>query len=335
MMDHRLLDDISNQRMIIIVCVEFVYRISLHYNKDHMANNITTASPGLRRVLSDDYMAIKIIGSGSFGEVFLAQHRDGGFVAAKVEDNKKPPRIYTEFKIYRHLEKMGFGIGLPKVYEFIRTTNKNIMIMQLLGPSLEDLFNKNNKRFTLPTVFQLAYQFIHLLQQLHSTLFIHRDIKPNNFLIGRPPHASQIYIMDFGLSKKYLSQGTHMKFRNGRSLIGTARYASINMHMGIEPSRRDDLESVGYMLVYFLKGSLPWQGIKKDRRTNYLEKIGDIKMTTNLESLCSQLPVCFRQYLEYCRSLAFDETPNYDHMLQLFTKEVSKLNIQPCFQWQD
>lgn len=298
-----------------------------------MANNINGSDANNRKVLSDDYMAIKIIGSGSFGEVFLAQHRNGGFVAAKVEDNKKTPRIYTEFKIYRYLDKMGFHIGLPKAYEFIRTTNKNIMIMQLLGPSLEDIFNKNNKQFTLPTVLKLADQLIHLLQQLHGTHFIHRDIKPNNFLIGRPPDASQVYIMDFGLSKKYMVKDVHMNFRNKRSLIGTARYASVNMHMGIEPSRRDDLESVGYMLIYFLKGSLPWQGIKKDHRSNHLEKIGDVKMSTSIETLCHGLPNCFLQYIKYCRQLAFDGTPDYNHLRQLFIEEANKLNIQPCFQW--
>lgn len=286
------------------------------------------------RLLSDDYLFLKKIGSGSFGEVYIAEYKNGGYVAAKVEDRKKTPRIITEYKIYEYLHKKGFKFGLPKVYEFFQTRDFNIMFMQLLGPSLEDLVKRYEKRFQIETVLLLADQLICLLQNLHKCNFIHRDIKPNNFLIGRGKEKNQIFIMDFGLSKKYISRNEHIKFRDKRSLIGTARYASINMHLGIEPSRRDDLESVGYMLIYFLKGKLPWQGLQKVKGRSNIDRIGEVKMCTSLDSLCEDLPNCFKDYLKYCRSLKFDESPDYKYLKTLFKNYCIKLGVTPRFQWE-
>ena len=281
----------------------------------------------MNNILSDNYTIIKKIGSGSFGEVYLAQHKDGGYVAAKIEDKNKSPRVYNEYKIYKYLHKKGFKIGLPQVYDFIETTEFNIMCMELLGSSLDDMFNECNKKFTIPTVLTIGLQLITLLETLHDCSFIHRDIKPNNFLLD-VENKNQLYIMDFGLSKKYINQGKHMRFRSDRSLIGTARYASINMHMGIEPSRRDDLESVGYMLIYFLLGRLPWQGLKKKKGRTNLELIGEVKMCTNIAQLCTGLPSCFHEYLYYCRNLKFDETPNYEYLRHLFFSTNSNLQLE-------
>ncbi len=300
----------------------------IHNNKISNTDNKNQKN----QVLSDNYVILEKIGSGSFGEVFLAQHKDGGFVAAKVEEKARLPRILNEYKIYRYLDSRGFKVGLPKIYDFYQTPDYNIMFMQLLGPSLEDLFNKFGRKFKLPTILHLATQLVTLLEVLHTSHFIHRDIKPNNFLIGRE-NSDQLYIMDFGLSKKYISKNNHIEFRDGRSLIGTARYASINMHFGIEPTRRDDLESVGYMIIYFLKGSLPWQGLKRKKGVNNLEKIGDAKMCTSLESLCEGLDECFKEYIAYCRKLKFDEVPDYNYLKSLFDKTAKKLNIVPKYEW--
>lgn len=283
--------------------------------------------------LLNNYMIIEQIGSGSFGEVYLAQHKSGGYVAVKVEDNNKAKRIYNEYKIYRYLHKLNFKVGLPKIYDYLQSDDYNIMVMQLLGPSLEDIFVKYDRKFSIPTVLLLSLQLIDLLSQLHNSNYIHRDIKPNNFLIGRDNHANQIYMMDFGLSKKYMLNGKHIKFHTGRSLIGTARYASTHMHMGFEPSRRDDLESVGYMLIYFLKGSLPWQGIIKKKGNNHIEMIGDIKICTSIDDLCSGVPSCFKDYILYSRQLKFDEEPDYKYLKNLFITTSNKLNINPEFEW--
>ena len=283
--------------------------------------------------LLNDYLIVEQIGSGSFGEVYLAQYKSGGYVAVKVEERKKVQRVYNEYKIYNYLHSNHFDVGLPKIYDYLQSSDYNILVMQLLGPSLEDLFNKEHRRFKLETVYLIAIQLITLLEKLHKAGYIHRDIKPNNFLIGRDDNMSQIYMMDFGLSKKYMEDGKHIKFRDRRSLIGTARYASVNMHMGFEPSRRDDLESVGYMLIYFLKGSLPWQGIRKKRKCKQIESIGDSKMCTSVDNLCNDLPSCFKNYIKYCRKLKFHETPDYDHMRNLFIKSSASRNITPEFEW--
>jgi casein kinase 1 len=286
-----------------------------------------------RSQLLNNYIIIEQIGSGSFGEVYLAEYKQGGYVAVKVEDRKKAHRMYNEYKIYRSLHRSNFTVGLPRIYDYLQSPDYNIMVMQLLGPSLEDLFNKYNRKFKLSTVFMLSDQLINLLEQLHGAKYIHRDIKPNNFLIGRDKNMGQVYMMDFGLSKKYIIDDRHIKFRDKRSLIGTARYASVNMHMGFEPSRRDDLESVGYMLIYFLKGSLPWQGIKKQKGNDHIEAIGEIKICTSLEKLCENIPECFKEYINYCKKLKFDETPNYDYIRNLFRNTANKLNITPSFEW--
>jgi len=283
--------------------------------------------------LLNNYMIIKQIGSGSFGEVYLAQHKSGGYVAVKIEDRKKAQRVYNEYKIYRYLHKHGFNNGLPKIYDYLQSTDYNIMVMQLLGPSLEDMFIQSDKKFSLATVFLLAEQLIYLLQQLHNAEYIHRDIKPNNFLIGRDNNVNQIFVMDFGLSKKYMIDGKHIKFHTGKSLIGTARYASINIHMGFEPSRRDDLESIGYMLIYFLKGSLPWQGIKKQKGNSHIEVIGEKKICTSVDNLCSGIPSCFKDYIHYCRNLKFEDTPDYIYLKNLFIKSAELLKITPEFEW--
>ena len=302
-----------------------------HTDNKYNHNHNTTSSP---KIMSDNYVMLKQLGSGSFGDVYMARDKNNNYVAAKVEKKNKSSRIYLEYKIYKQLQKDNFKEGIPTIYDYIETSDYNIMIMQLLGLSLDDLFTKYNKKFNLPTIFLLAEQILLLLEQLHIAGFIHRDIKPNNFLIGKDKLQNQLFVTDFGLSKKYVDDNdTHISFRNNRSLIGTARYASVNMHMGMEPSRRDDLESVGYMLIYFLKGSLPWQGIKKNKHKDNIEAIGENKMCTSLDKLCQELPGCFNDYLKYCRHLKFDETPNYEYLRNLFRSDYIAMNVIPYFQW--
>lgn len=283
------------------------------------------------KLLLDNYVVSKQLGTGSFGEVYLAQHKCGKEVALKIEDRKRPHRIKNEYRIYKCLHRSGFNAGLPKIYEYFQTLDYNIMVMQLLGPSLEDIFNTSNRKFDLPTAFLLAIQLIKLMRNLHGSGYIHRDIKPNNFLYE--PKTKQVYIMDFGLSKRYLNDDKHIEFKNQKSFVGTARYAGVNVHLGIEPSRRDEMESIGYMLVYFLKGQLPWQGIKKQPGIDHIKQIGDKKMCTNMSSLCANVPTSFKKYLQYCKKLKFDETPDYDYLLGLFENDAKHYKIKPRFNW--
>lgn len=194
------------------------------------------------------------------------------------------------------------------------------MVMELLGPSLEDLFNFCNRRFTLKTVLMLADQMICRVEYVHSKNFIHRDIKPDNFLIGIGKRSSLLHIIDFGLAKKYRDQKTHkhIPFIEGKSLTGTARYASIHTHMGFEQARRDDLEAIGYVLMYFLRGSLPWQGITAHGKLEKYQKIKECKSSTTVDTLCRGFPLEFVTYLNYSKDLKFEDKPDYGYLRRLF-----------------
>ena len=229
----------------------------------------------------------------------------------------------------------GMKNGIPKIRSLMQTTSYNILIMELLGSSLDTIFAKCEKKFSLGTVLLLGYEIVSLLEDLHKVGFIHRDIKPNNFLVGKGANSNKIYLTDFGLSRYYVKNGKHIEFSSNKNLIGTLRYASINMHLGIEPTRRDDLESVGYMLIYFLKGILPWQGIKNKSESDHITLIGNMKIGTNLDKLCNDLPKQLKEYIKICRELGFDEEPNYTKLKDLFLSAAKDNNIKLKYDWVD
>ena len=144
--------------------------------------------------------------------------------------------------------------------------------------------------------------------------------------------------MDFGLSKQYIVMGdegdkSHIEFKTERSLIGTARYCSQNIHWGFEPSRRDDIESICYIMIYFFKGCLPWQGLKKNKHKTQVQIIGDKKNTVSIGSLCKDMPDCFGLILEYVKSLKFEQKPDYKLIMELLNKDIKKLNITPRYEF--
>ncbi|KAH9785332.1 Casein kinase 1-like protein 9 [Citrus sinensis] len=259
------------------------------------------------------------IGSGSFGELYLGVNvQTGEEIAVKLELVKtKHPQLHYESKLYMLLQG---GTGIPHLKWFGVEGDYNIMVIDLLGPSLEDLFNYCNRKFSLKTVLMLADQLINRVEYMHSRGFLHRDIKPDNFLMGLGRKANQVYIIDYGLAKKYrdLQTHKHIPYRENKNLTGTARYASVNTHLGVEQSRRDDLESLGYVLMYFLRGSLPWQGLKAGTKKQKYDKISEKKVSTPIEVLCKSYPSEFVSYFHYCRSLRFEDKPDYSYLKRLF-----------------
>ena len=259
------------------------------------------------------------IGNGSFGEIYIGTNiQTNKEVAIKLENVRSPhPQLLYESKIFRVLQG---GPGIPGIMWYGVEGDYNVLVMDLLGPSLEDLLSFCNKRLSLKTVLMLAEQMISRIEYIHSKNFLHRDIKPDNFLIGLNRQASTVYVIDYGLAKKYWDPrtNTHIPYREGKNLTGTARYASVSTHLGIEQSRRDDLEGLGYVFVYFLKGSLPWQGLHATKKKEKYDKIMNCKLNTPVESLCSGLPAEFATYLSYCKQLGFEDAPDYTYLKNLF-----------------
>lgn len=289
----------------------------------------------ISKKIGDNYKIIRSIGKGAFGTVYLTHANDGNYYASKVELRQDSSRLLDEYKIYRLLNKRGFksGQGLPYIYSLIQTPKFNMMVMELLGSSLENLFVKSDRKFNIETVLLLGINIITLLEKLHNTGFIHRDIKPANFLVGHGKNCDKVYLTDFGLSKQYIKNGRHIDYNTKKNLIGTLRYSSINMHMGFEPSRRDDLESVGYMLIYFIKGSLPWQGLKKKKNDDQAELIGNVKLCTSIDKLCDGLHDNFKKYIKLCRILKFEERPDYDQLRDCFNEIAEEIRTPLRYQW--
>ncbi|TNN04117.1 hypothetical protein fugu_001146 [Takifugu bimaculatus] len=269
--------------------------------------------------VGNKYRLGRKIGSGSFGDIYLGSNiATGEEVAIKLECVKtKHPQLHIESKFYKMMQG---GVGIPSIKWCGAEGDYNVMVMELLGPSLEDLFNFCSRKFSLKTVLLLADQMISRIEYIHSKNFIHRDVKPDNFLMGLGKKGNLVYIIDFGLAKKYRDARTHqhIPYRENKNLTGTARYASINTHLGIEQSRRDDVESLGYVLMYFNLGSLPWQGLKAATKRQKYERISEKKMSTPIEVLCKGYPSEFSTYLNLCRSLRFDDKPDYSYLRQLF-----------------
>ena len=194
------------------------------------------------------------------------------------------------------------------------------MAVELLGPNLEEVKEFCQGSFSHPTIIAIAEQLITRIEYFHSKNYLHRDIKPENFMLGRERKPKIIYIIDYGLSKRYRDSTTkmHIPYKNNKRLTGTARYASVNTHMGIEQSRRDDLECIAFTLIYLAKGKLPWQGITADNKIDKYQKVLERKKGISVELLCKDLPGEFAHFLHYCRSLRFEDKPDYAMLRKRF-----------------
>ena len=235
------------------------------------------------------YKVKKKLGEGAFGDVYVGTCVENNeLVAIKVEQRKiVKPLLETEAFFLYSLR----GLGIPEVLSFGRLKNYNVLIEPLLDKSLFDIFTERRKRLALEDICLISKQIIDRIQWVHSKNIVHRDIKPDNFLIGRKD-PNIIYLIDFGLSKKYKSSttGKHIRFSFTGKLTGTVRFASANALRGGEQSRRDDLESIGYMIIYFMRGKLPWQGVVGNKKMERYIKIYKMKKNVPPEDLCRSLP---------------------------------------------
>ena len=312
-------------------------------------------------IINGNYNLIKMIGFGAFGEIHLAYDSNSKQLRAiKFElTNFKNPQLKHEYAILETLNtiennknnnhnnsinydnlktKNGGIIGIPKVYLFDRMENKyNYMIMDFLGPSIGDLYQLKNKKFSLETLLMLMIQLLTRIEYIHEKGFIHRDVKPENFVIGLNESSNIIHVIDFGLSRRFKDKitGQHIPYKENRHMIGTVRYASINSLLGIEQSRRDDIEALGYVITYFFYGSLPWQS-NKDKGKAEQFKILEKKLITPPEILCKKMPKQFMIFFNYVRKLKFEDRPDYSMMRNIFAMLLfsrTKVGMKFCFDW--
>eukprot|EP00927_Polykrikos_kofoidii_P033690 TRINITY_DN2850_c0_g1_i1.p1 TRINITY_DN2850_c0_g1~~TRINITY_DN2850_c0_g1_i1.p1 ORF type:complete len:376 (-),score=64.77 TRINITY_DN2850_c0_g1_i1:115-1242(-) len=284
------------------------------------------------------------LGAGCFGEVFLGKNTETGKeVAIKFEEvSCHAPQLQHEADILNLLRQPVQPEGFAELFYFGQEGREavfNCMVMECLGKSLEDRMQSTQaKRFDTKTTVYVAEQAIRRVEYLHSKGLIHRDIKPENFMFGVRDRQHHLYIIDFGLSKRYYTD-THQPFRSHLNLTGTARYASINAHRGVEQSRRDDLEAIGYMLLYFLRGSLPWSGLQARTKEEKYRKICEKKQSFPMSELCDGFPEEFQTYITYCRNLGYKDIPNYQMLAKLFRNVRSRADVvadgdkEYGFQW--
>ena len=282
------------------------------------------------------YKPIKVIGKGTFSKVYLSLNtKENTYVAIKAEKKEKNGVELLESEAF-FLYSIR-GIGIPEVITFGKTKTHNLLIMPLLGRSLLDLTIQKKQNMSLNDVCLIAIQILDRIEWIHSNNIIYRDIKPENFLFGKTD-PEILYIIDFGLCKKYRSSNTgkHIRPTNLGKFTGTSRYASVYAMAGFEQSRRDDIESIGYMIIFLMKKKLPWMGIKGKSYKECYHKLYLMKKYMDMKELCKGLPSEMIDYMNKAKALAFEEKPDYKYLKNLFYTILKKndFNLEcKLFSW--
>jgi serine/threonine protein kinase len=273
------------------------------------------------KIIGNKYKLISQLGSGTFGTIYQGTNiRTNEKVAIKVE------LISNEFKLLRYesnVYKLLSNInGIPKIKWYGKDDINYYMVIDLLGDSLQTLIDIKNT-FPLKTILQIGVNILIILMKIHEKGFIHRDLKPENFLlsIDKP---KKIYLIDFGICKPYIINNKHIDFRCKNKFIGTMNFASINSHNFYEQSRRDDLESLAYILIYFHFGNLEW--MTSDNIVDIYDENNHIK-NKKLELINNEkIPTKLMEFYKYTRLLEFNKEPDYKYFIELFTNEVKKMS---------
>jgi serine/threonine protein kinase len=277
------------------------------------------------------------VGQGGFGVVYACELYafPGTLFAMKKSLRPGVETSLAELDAYRLLNG---SVGFPRVHFHGRHSDGSMcVVMDLLGPSLEALFRARAFHFSMKTICLIAEQLLDRAESMHAKGLVHRDWKPENILIGGETQRHILHVVDFGLSTSFVDKtGRHVAPASGKPVLGTARFSSTNSHLGKELSRRDDLESIAFLLIYFARGgSLPWNGLDRSTIASKYRAIGEMKRSIDAETLCKGLPLEFGYLLEYARSLKFTDTPAYGFLRMMFHQLFKRQHVlyDMCFDW--
>lgn len=320
-------------------------RMSLTDNKQYPPLGKSTTGREVLQLVNNRYKIMDKLGEGSFGEVRLALDTTTGLSCAIKFEHKSDVKrhLHTEYEVYTALaEAKNKDVsvdGFVNMHWYGRHGDYRCLVMDQCGSSLKDLYERCHNRFPVQTVALIAIQLLSRLEVLHFAGWVHQDIKPENVVMGSGDNKNVLYLLDYGTSAQYLDPVTKLHQAKGPStkIVGTARYSSLNNHYGYLQSRRDDLESLGYTLLFWMLGRLPWQGInEKDFRVKW-NKIRQIKKRITPEELTKGLPMQFRVYMKYVFGLRYAQAPSYSYLRGLFRQLIdttNQENVKFCWETQ-
>jgi len=277
------------------------------------------------------------IASGGYAFVYSGYDNENNReIAIKVPNTERVKAIDALKKERKFLEQLHEGgAPVPEPIWFGPCGDRPVLVMELLGDCLGEVRKLCGRQFSLPTILRLAVELIDASEKVHDCGILHRDCKLKNYLLG-PGNRGRIRLVDFGLSDMWSKNGHHVPFVQKLPPFGTMRYAPLAVHLGNEQGRKDDLEALGYMLIYLARGKLPWQSLWHEDKKVIWRDVGRMKEEVRLEDLCNDLCPCFEHFMGRLREMEFAEKPNYDELKQMFLDTMEELKIDPDtpFDWE-